>query len=240
MTTRWRDICARASFPVEATSVSWLSDKSTLGASLPRLGVGMIGAVGDIQRGLQLDESEADLVTGVSARRRAQFTTGRHLAHQALDALGLRHEPLLSTESGAPRWPAGVTGSISHARSLAATVVSNTSRYAGVGIDLEQSTRVSERVARRVLTQNELDLLHNPSQAAVLFSAKEAGYKAVNPLKGRYITFQEAEIDVDWELGQFTIRYLGSQPDNAVLEYGVGVFGFVGEHVITVFWILND
>jgi 4'-phosphopantetheinyl transferase EntD len=76
---------------------------------------------------------------------------------------------------------------------------------------------------------------------ALYFSAKEAVYKAVNPLVGRFIGFQEVEIDLinapNAEQGGFRLRYVGEHEPNRVVERGEGYYDFVDRYVVTVFLI---
>ena len=64
-----------------------------------------------------------------------------------------------------------------------------------------------------------------------------AAYKAVYPRAGRFIGFQEAEIDIDWEARTLRARYIGDHPPNRIMSDGEGHFCFFGEYVLTVFLI---
>ena len=65
-----------------------------------------------------------------------------------------------------------------------------------MGVDIERSERITPKLHGKIFTERErADLEGLPSAAAaVTFSAKEAGYKAIFPLSNQYIGFQEAEI----------------------------------------------
>jgi 4'-phosphopantetheinyl transferase EntD len=73
----------------------------------------------------------------------------------------------------------------------------------------------------------------------VAFAAKEAGYKAVFPIGGAYIGFQEASIDLNWQAQRFHIRYHGDHQPNRALESGVGYWRLTDSHVI-VFFAIQD
>ena len=62
----------------------------------------------------RLFPAEEALVRTADPRRRAEFTAGRACARTALARLGLPTAPVLAGRAGEPRWPAGVTGSITH------------------------------------------------------------------------------------------------------------------------------
>ncbi|MBN1173619.1 MAG: 4'-phosphopantetheinyl transferase, partial [Micromonosporaceae bacterium] len=57
---------------------------------------------------------EAPLVARAVPRRRAEFTTGRHCARLALASLGVEPAAILAGPDRAPRWPAGIVGTITH------------------------------------------------------------------------------------------------------------------------------
>ena len=72
--------------------------------------------------GPRLFPAEEAVVRTAGPRRRAEFTAGRACARAALAALGLPAAPVLAGRAGEPRWPAGVTGSITHCAGVSAPV----------------------------------------------------------------------------------------------------------------------
>ena len=64
---------------------------------------------------VQLSPAERRSVRGAGALRLREFTAGRWHAKRALAALGLRDVDLPRRADGAPAWPDGVVGSVSHA-----------------------------------------------------------------------------------------------------------------------------
>ncbi|MGK5630173.1 4'-phosphopantetheinyl transferase family protein [Streptomyces sp. URMC 123] len=117
------------------------------------------------------------------ARRAAEYTAGRLAAHRALRALTGRALWPGRTASGAPSWPPGVRGSLSHSDTLALCVV--TAADLRVGVDLEplSSAGALHRGRHLVARPAERPLLAAAPDAATavlrLFSAKEASYKAL-------------------------------------------------------------
>ncbi|MAT83607.1 MAG: 4'-phosphopantetheinyl transferase [Gammaproteobacteria bacterium] len=187
---------------------------------------------------------EAAAIARARAPRIREFATGRFLARRAMAELGLSAGPILKAEDRSPVWPEGVIGSLTHAADLAIAAVSRPDALAGVGIDLEQHDRVTEPLFRKLFTGAECASLalweRSPDRdraAALMFSAKEAAYKAVYPRAGRFIGFQEAEIDIDWEARTLRARYIGDHPPNRIMSDGEGHFCFFGEYVLTVFLI---
>src|SRR5918999_6383951 len=57
---------------------------------------------------------EAAVVANAVAERRREFGTVRYCARNALLQIGVPAVPVLPDVDGAPRWPAGVVGSITH------------------------------------------------------------------------------------------------------------------------------
>lgn len=148
-----------------------------------------------------LHPDERAFARALSEPRRAAWIGGRVALRTALDAAGLSsQEPLLATERGGPRLPAGAAGSISHKADLAVAIAAPSGAPpATVGIDLEQLRPLRVDVSARVLTPHEREALPPPgpqrdAQILRLFCAKEAVYKALDPWLGRYVGFKEVEI----------------------------------------------
>ncbi|WP_033338046.1 4'-phosphopantetheinyl transferase family protein [Catenuloplanes japonicus] len=166
---------------------------------------------------------EAAIAQAVEKRRR-EFTTGRWCARQALAALGLPATPIVPGERGAPGWPPGVAGAITHCPGYRAAAAGRTPDVVSVGIDAETHAPLPDGV---------LDLVSLPAERAwiatappgthwdrLLFSAKESVYKAWFPLARRWLGFEEAaltfspdgrfsaEILVDGPVSSFSGRWL--------------------------------
>jgi len=179
---------------------------------------------------------EAALTAAMRGIRLSDFTSGRYSAHLAQTLLGLPEQPVLQ-HGRLPIWGKGLSGSISHSRQWAVAGV--TTHWRSMGVDVEQVDRVTAKLHRTLFLPAELEALARlPTAAeAVAFSAKEAGYKAIYPLVGEFIGFQEASIDLHWETQEFRIRYHGAHPGNKALESGAGHWRMAGNHVITLFLI---
>src|SRR6185437_1465289 len=80
----------------------------------------------DLSDGRLYPEEQALLVRVADARRR-EFTTVRCCARMALAKLGLPPAPILRGSEGAPIWPAGVVGSMTHCRAYRAAAVARAS-----------------------------------------------------------------------------------------------------------------
>ena len=167
--------------------------------------------------------AERQAMANAAPGRQEQFAAGRACARAGLSVLGCPEEPLLVGEDRRPLWPSGVTGSISHTRGLGesgsneasfgvAVVVLDTALGGrGIGVDVERVGRVREALFGRLFTGAELeDLRRLPLDrravhATVLFSAKEAFYKAQFGLSRSWVGFRDVEIG-NVEIGDVEIR----------------------------------
>ena len=191
-----------------------------------------------LETGAVIVGEENALAEQMGSARKIDFASGRHCAHLAQQQLGLPPQPILSNR-GAPVWPDGQCGSISHSKDWALAAVSTTLR--SIGVDVEAKGRVTEKFFRRLFRPQEVESftkLPTPSPS-VAFAAKEAGFKAAFPIAGAYIGFQEASIDLDWQAQCFHIRYHGNHQPNAALESGEGFWRLTDTHVI-VFFAIHD
>lgn len=187
---------------------------------------------------LPLEPEEGAVISRAVPKRRIEFSTGRWCARQALLGLGAPAGPLLRGEDGAVLWPPGVVGSVSHSRRWCAAVVTRSADALGVGLDVEESGRLSEAASKLVLSPVErqavLDHELGPGVCrTVMFSAKEAIYKALRALVSRYIDFSEAEITVGDQgaLGLSLDEALERQlPASARL---VGRYRLLGDSIVT-------
>jgi 4'-phosphopantetheinyl transferase EntD len=157
---------------------------------------------------------EEHLIVQAVPSRRQEFVTARRCARTALAALGLPPAPILAGPARAPRWPAGVTGSITHCAGYRAAVVARAGVVAGIGIDAEPHCPLPDGVEEALTVPGEPEALAGLALAhpeihwgKVLFSAKESVYKAWYPLTGRWLGFEEARLTID-PGGTFTAELL--------------------------------
>lgn len=158
---------------------------------------------------------EALLVKSAVDKRRGEFTTARHCARQALVRLGAPAGAILTGERGAPLWPRGVVGSITHCDGYRAAVVARHGQVTAIGVDAEPALPLPDGVLEAVGLPDEQaavkELLASAPGIAwdrLLFSAKESVYKAWYPLMGRFLEFEEARLVFDPAGGTFTAQLL--------------------------------
>jgi enterobactin synthetase component D len=134
----------------------------------------------------------------VEARRRS-WVGGRVAMREALLRSAIDAPAVLADPRGAPRLPAGVSGSISHKTKWAIALVAHES-VARLGVDIEDDVVRSLDISRRVLRADELAALASLAPEALArevllrFSAKEALYKALDPFVQRYVGFHEVSV----------------------------------------------
>ena len=169
---------------------------------------------------------EEAAVARAVAKRQRTFAAGRACARRAL-GLDVAIEV---GAGGAPIWPAGFVGSITHTDDDAAAVASRAMR--AIGIDLESfahAARVPDLIAT-VATPRDTLPAHD-RVAALVFSAKESIYKCLYPLGGHMIDFS----DVDVAFGDGTFSVLRAEGYDVT---GVeGRFASDATHVATIAFI---
>jgi len=205
-----------------------------IGRSLPaREGVAV--AAGAIEAGVEsLYPEEQVLIESAVEKRQAEFATARHLARQSMQQLGISVGPILKGAQREPVWPSGSIGSLTHAEGCAVACVAKSGVVRSVGIDVELSERVGRDLYGKLFTDAELQYLENKAEAfgGLLFSAKEAVYKATFPLVGRFIGFKEAELTVEENHRRIGIRYVGDHTPNKVMEEAECRYLFSGPYVL--------
>ena len=184
----------------------------------------------------ELIEPEPSEMTRMAEVRQLGFASGRHCAHLAQDLLGLIPSAVLR-EDRVPIWPEHSVGSITHSSTIAAAFASTAA--ASVGVDIEEAGRVDDKLFRILFTDWEKEKIpsYDFDAAGVMFSAKEAGYKAIYPIGQAFIGFQQAEIILEPLERSFTIKYLGDHAPNKALHTGRGHWQIYGEHILTLFVI---
>lgn len=162
---------------------------------------------------------EAARVEGAILKRRLEHATGRRLAHGLLDRLRANDpalgppSPLLAGADRAPVWPTGTHGSITHTRGICLVAVARTCDQPRLGLDVEVTAPLKDKLWPSVLTVSERARLRGLGArgrllSMVHFSAKEAVYKLVARDVGRVLEFEEVELGVSLARGTFTATFL--------------------------------
>ncbi|WP_225829122.1 4'-phosphopantetheinyl transferase family protein [Streptomyces naphthomycinicus] len=148
-------------------------------------------------------EEEA-IVARAVAKRRREFAAVRGCARRAMEKLGVPPQAVLSGERGAPRWPAGVVGSMTHCDGYCAAALVRAADLVSLGIDAEPHGPLPEGVGPSVFLPAESARLDRMAERwpgvhwdRLLFSAKESVYKAWFPLTRKWLDFSEADITLE-------------------------------------------
>lgn len=136
-------------------------------------------------------------------KRRTEFLAGRYCAAKAIQAF----DPLWTGQvgmnpDGAPSWPEGLVGSITHTQGLASAAVAPSNACFSVGIDSEKmaNAHILQTAGEIVLTEEERRLslrLPIPEDQFILlvFCAKESIYKCLYPLMKRSLELSRVILD---------------------------------------------
>jgi 4'-phosphopantetheinyl transferase EntD len=200
------------------------------------VGVACAEAFGDSSEAPLFPAEEALLARAVEKRRR-EFTTARGCARRALAALHVAPAPIMPGERGAPQWPPGIVGSITHCAGYRAAAVAWARDVPTIGLDAEPDDVLPDGLLGAVSLPGERARLRNLAATApgvcwdrMLFSAKESVYKAWFPLARRWLGFQDADITINPADGTFEARLLVA----ATAVGGSPLTGFTGR------WLAYD
>jgi enterobactin synthetase component D len=151
-----------------------------------------------------------------SPERQRDYRAGRYCAQLALEQLGISRCIPDVTEHGAPLWPAGTVGSISHTHGLVSAAAAVRKRCLGLGLDVESiaSLDKAHALAARTATSTEIFGVMDSTKAdyatavTLIVAAKHALYKCLHPqIGGRSFAYLDASVD-DAQLpkGRFRAR----------------------------------
>ena len=173
--------------------------------------------------------SEVIAVEHAAPVRRREYAAGRTAARSALALLGSPPQPIARGPMGAPHWPNGYVGSITHCADFACAVVGGRSDVAAVGIDAEGAGALEDGLVEMICRPDErLHFSKLPSASFVnwsklVFSIKEAIYKCSFPLTRSYVDFMELSVRITPDTaGRGGSCYLaGARPDLAAALAGL-------------------
>jgi 4'-phosphopantetheinyl transferase EntD len=126
-----------------------------------------------------------------------QSGAARIVARGLLGSLGYTDIAIPRSETGAPVWPSGVIGSLAHDEDVAVAAIARVGRFSGLGIDVEPAVPLPPGLSSLIATPAERRCY--PPEiigSRILFSIKESVYKALNPLDGIFLDFQDVEVDL--------------------------------------------
>lgn len=158
---------------------------------------------------------EEAVIKHVSPERRVEFRTTRECARAALEGLGYTGVKIPCGAHREPIWPVGVVGSLTHCSGMRAAAVARSTKLRALGIDVEPDSTLPSGVLDVIATEREVDMLprlrsvdRTISWDRVLFSAKEAVFKAWFPVTGQWINYPDCCLDIDPVSGSFSAHFV--------------------------------
>jgi 4'-phosphopantetheinyl transferase EntD len=181
-------------------------------------GVAVAEEFGPLNEEADLLPAERAAIATAAPKRRREFAAVRACARQALAELGLPAAAVVPGPSGAPSWPPGVVGSMTHCQDFRACAIGRAGEFAAIGVDAEPHAVLPDGVLGMVAGAAERATLSELAAAVpgtswdrILFCAKEAVYKAWFPAAGRWLGFSDADVLID-PGGTFHARLLVPGP----------------------------
>ncbi|WP_406648518.1 4'-phosphopantetheinyl transferase superfamily protein [Aliisedimentitalea scapharcae] len=156
----------------------------------------------------------AEEIAGLSPRaidkRRREFAAGRHAVRIAMAQIGVPAAPVRVGSDRAPIWPDGIVGGLTHTTTCAIAVVGRRAPVHSIGVDVEEDTPLKEKLLSEICLPREQVWLASQADplrlAKLIFSAKEAAYKAQYPYSRTVFGFSGMETEWDLAQGRFTAR----------------------------------
>ena len=117
-----------------------------IGELLPEAVVAVEAYGADAAVDAPLYPEERAVVARAVDKRRREFASVRRCARHAMVKLGLEPRPVLPGERGAPLWPEGILGSMTHCTGYCAAALVRAGELASLGIDAEPHEALPEGV----------------------------------------------------------------------------------------------
>lgn len=173
-----------------------------------------------------------------SPSRVEEFRRGRFCALSALSKLGNYNNFIIEVDDDrSPVWPKDVVGSISHSKAYSCSAVASCQELIGIGVDLESSARVKEKLARMIKFNSDVKSdprLSTEELLSLIFSAKESFYKALYPQVKCFFGFEDAAVTKINE-SSFSIELLKDLSDDYKSGASFnGLYSFFDEHILTI------
>lgn len=168
---------------------------------------------------------EARTIRAIKPAARCASGAGRMVARRLLASQGTENGVILRAASGEPVWPGPFLGSIAHDDEVAVVAVTRDRSYRALGIDVEPVEPLPEEIFPLVVTERDNAGSIEPDLAGrLIFSAKEAVYKAAFPSDREILDYEDITINLPERYGvtksgrRLTLSYCLS-PRIAVLAY---------------------
>lgn len=191
-----------------------------------------------------LFSEELALVKHALPQRRQEFAAGRTCARIALRRLGLANQPILVGSNRQPIWPSTVAGSITHCSGYCAAAVAWKAEIVSLGIDAELNDTLPKGVIREVATESEVECLSRGFEIeyggmaialdCLIFSAKEALYKAWFPVMQSWLDFKDVNLYFEPRSCTFHFEFVDRSKGAMFKNFsGYGRFGLFDKYILT-------
>jgi 4'-phosphopantetheinyl transferase EntD len=145
---------------------------------------------------LLLPEEIGAFAASVIKVRRASGAV-RLVARELMPLFGCPPRAIPKSAAGMPVWPEGIVGSLAHDNAVAVAAMAAKSDFLSVGVDIEPAEPLEPGLLEIVATPNERrGAASDPLHGRLLFTIKEAVYKAVNPLDGVFLDHHDVEVNL--------------------------------------------
>ena len=155
---------------------------------------------------LRLFPAELGEIQNAVTKRQQEYATARCLARKAMLSLGFPEHEILNRSDRSPIWPDGMVGSLSHCDKYAIAVVAASDEILTVGCDIEPDFPLPDNITEQILLPEEIDNLESKSDDRLIFSAKEAFYKAQYQVTGTYLDFKDVTVKINHQDNSFQIK----------------------------------
>ena len=174
--------------------------------------VGYAALTPETAREFVLSRQESALLSPKAVKkRRDEFFLGRAACNAALKSIGIQNPaPVLKGPSSEPLWPRGILGALSHCPGMAVCAVCHDEMLKGLGVDIEELPGdMPQDVIKLVCTKQEMEWVGSELyKMKMIFSAKEAAFKAFFPSVKMYMDFKDAELRWNEKKAAFDARLI--------------------------------
>ena len=146
---------------------------------------------------LALLPAEVAAFAGSVLKVRRASGAARIVARMLLSRFGREPYAIPKSTAGMPVWPDGIVGSLAHDANVAIAAMAAQTEFQSVGIDIEPAEPLDPDLLGIVATAKERDRIEDdPLRGRLLFSIKEAIYKAVYPLDRTFLDHHDVEVSL--------------------------------------------
>ncbi len=211
-----------------------------LNAALRPHGV-VLGIALEKDAAADLAPAEAALGREAAPSRLDDLRRGRTAARRALRTLGASETTVLREPNGAPVFPEGFVGSISHTAGRALAAIGRTEQVGGLGVDVEKIEPGVQEDLADLFPLAECQAfatcfgLSEEASAIARFSLSESVYKAASVYLRRWIDFDECRFHPERNR---RIAIGACSPDLAAVLDGAGCkLETDGSYVLSAVWL---